>query len=88
MASKRIMPDNRPNRILKYKREEFPVIIPNPDPPGGGEQGKINHENTKFGKHELFLFFRAFVIDLLFHQIQKPTINPLTEFKFPPDSAQ
>ena len=32
---------------------------PNPDKP---EPKMINHENTKFGKHEIFLFFRVFFL--------------------------
>jgi hypothetical protein len=43
-------------------------LKPNPDEPVGakrksrfiGEPKMINHENTKFEKHEIFLFFRVF----------------------------
>jgi len=49
---------------------KFPQTFPNPDEPVGakrksrfiGEQKMINHENTKFGKHEIFLFFRVFFL--------------------------
>jgi hypothetical protein len=34
-------------------------FLPNPDKP---EPKMINHENTKFGKHEIFLFFRVFFL--------------------------
>jgi hypothetical protein len=46
-------------------------VIPNPDKP---EPKMINHENTKFGKHEIFLFFRAFVIKKFFPVIQKEQV--------------
>jgi len=38
---------------------EIRLQSPNPDKP---EPKRINHENTKIGKHEIFLCFRVFVL--------------------------
>ena len=42
----------------------------------GREPKRINHENTKFGKHEIFLFFRVFIVscfrdEKVFHKMQR-----------------
>jgi hypothetical protein len=43
----------------QVKNHNFLAFLPNPDKP---EPKRINHENTKFGKHEIFLLFRVLVL--------------------------
>jgi len=59
------------------KKPEFgkyqTTLHPNPGKP---EPKGINHENTKVGKHEIFFSFafssfRAFVINMFFHKMQR-----------------
>jgi len=56
--------------MIRYK--------PEPGSAGGGERKGINHENTKIGKYEIFLFFRVFVIKKFFIKCKKSTTRTLT----------
>jgi len=56
-----------------FKLYEINYLKPNPNKP---ESKRINHENTKSGKHEIFLSFRVFIISCfrdneVFHKIQR-----------------